>query len=221
MLNNFLQRLSQLWPDMNDIDREFIEGAVEYYRAYWRLPVGNAIDRLIQETELRPTMPPEAREELDVYDAKLKLDIRSCICIESRFLNIIWGRKMLRAKEIQNIKEILITMKKEILENLQERVKSSNINEQREIGDIFDDADLEQSRDFNLLLTTRERQKLQQIDAALKRMDEGEYGICEECGEDVPIGRLKAMPFTALCVKCKSKQERIAGHSVVSLKEKG
>ncbi|MEA3223544.1 MAG: TraR/DksA family transcriptional regulator [Thermodesulfobacteriota bacterium] len=128
---------------------------------------------------------------------------------------------MLRTKEIQHIKDILIEMKKEILEALQERVASGNINEQREIGDVFDDADLEQSREFNILLTTREKQKVQQIDAALQKMGAGNYGLCEECGEEIPIGRLKALPFATLCVKCKSKQEITEGPSIVSSERTG
>jgi len=112
-------------------------------------------------------------------------------------------------------------MKKEILEALQERVNSSNINEQREIGDVFDDADLEQSREFNILLTAREKQKVQQIEAALQKMGTGNYGLCEECGEEIPIGRLKALPFATLCVKCKSKQESTEGPSIVSTERTG
>ena len=53
---------------------------------------------------------------------------------------------MLRKNELLEIKEILAEMKHEILKNLEERIKSNDISEQREIGDIFDDADLEQSR---------------------------------------------------------------------------
>jgi len=128
---------------------------------------------------------------------------------------------MLRTKEIQRIKDILVEMKKEILEALQERVNSSNINEQREIGDVFDDADLEQSREFNILLTAREKQKVQQIEAALQKMGTGNYGLCEECGEEIPIGRLKALPFATLCVKCKSKQESTEGPSIVSTERTG
>jgi len=73
---------------------------------------------------------------------------------------------MLRKNELLEIKEILAEMKHEILKNLGERIKSNDVSDQREIGDIFDDADLEQSREFNLLLSTRERQKLEQIENA-------------------------------------------------------
>lgn len=127
---------------------------------------------------------------------------------------------MLRIKELKTIKEILSKMEKDILGDLQERIKSSNVDEQRDIGDMFDDADIEQSREFNLLLSSRERQKLQQIKAALKRMEAREYGLCEECGEEIPVGRLKAMPFATLCVKCKSQQESLEGQVATTAEEK-
>jgi len=137
---------------------------------------------------------------------------------------------MLKPKDLQEIKEILLTMKKELLEDLEERIKSSDVSDQRVIGDIFDDADLEQSREFNLLLNTREKQKIKQIEQALLKLENGEYGlklengeygICENCEEDIPVGRLKAMPFASLCVKCKSEQESIEGHAIVYPNEKG
>lgn len=128
---------------------------------------------------------------------------------------------MLRKNELLEIKEILIEMKHEILKNLEERIKTNDLSEQREIGDIFDDADLEQSREFNLLLSSRERQKVEQIESALSRMEIGEYGYCEDCGENIPVGRLKAMPFAILCVKCKSERESMEGHAPLYLEEKG
>ncbi|HHO75363.1 MAG TPA: TraR/DksA family transcriptional regulator [Deltaproteobacteria bacterium] len=128
---------------------------------------------------------------------------------------------MLRKNELLEIKDILVEMKQEILKNLDERIKSNDMSEHREIGDIFDDADLEQSREFNLLLTTRERQKLDQIENALSKLDQGEYGYCEDCEESIPVGRLKAMPFATLCVKCKSERESLEGTPSVFIEEKG
>jgi DnaK suppressor protein len=128
---------------------------------------------------------------------------------------------MLRKDELLEIKEILVKMKQEILQNLEERIKSNDMSDQREIGDIFDDADLEQSREFNLLLSTRERQKLDQIESALSKIEKGEYGYCEDCDETIPVGRLKAMPFATLCVKCKSEREILEGHTNAYVEEKG
>lgn len=129
--------------------------------------------------------------------------------------------EMLKPKDLQEIKEILLTMKKELLTDLDERIKTSDVSDQRVIGDIFDDADLEQSREFNLLLNTREKQKIKQIEQALLKLENGEYGICENCEDDIPVGRLKAMPFASLCVKCKSEQESIEGHAIIYPSEKG
>lgn len=129
---------------------------------------------------------------------------------------------MLRKNELLEIKEILLQMKKDILKTLAERIKSNDLTDQREIGDIFDDADLEQTRELNLLLGTRERQKLDQIESALSRMEQGEYGFCEDCEENIPAGRLKAMPFATLCVKCKSERESMEGpNAPIYVEEKG
>ena len=50
-------------------------------------------------------------------------------------------------------------------------------------------------------------EELTQVKNALKRLDAGEYGICEACGEEISIGRLKAMPFATLCVACAEARE--------------
>ncbi|MFH1026538.1 MAG: TraR/DksA family transcriptional regulator [Pseudomonadota bacterium] len=76
-------------------------------------------------------------------------------------------------------------------------------------GDIYDQASSERDRELGLLLGDREREKVHNIDEALLRIDEGDYGICEECDEEIPLGRLKAMPFTRHCVKCKSDLEKM------------
>ena len=56
-------------------------------------------------------------------------------------------------------------------------------------------------------LTDSERRLIRKIQAAIQRLDEGTYGICEDCGEDISIPRLKARPVTKLCINCKARQE--------------
>ena len=46
------------------------------------------------------------------------------------------------------------------------------------------------------------------IEDALLRLGEGSYGICDECGEEIGVGRLKVMPFTRLCVRCQEELEK-------------
>jgi len=111
-------------------------------------------------------------------------------------------------KEIQ---DILLQMKedtlREITKSLKNGADTALISEPS--GDIYDQASSERDRELGLLLGDREREKVHAIDEALLRIKENEYGICEECEEEIPLGRLKAMPFARHCVKCKSDLEKL------------
>lgn len=65
-------------------------------------------------------------------------------------------------------------------------------------------------QELTLSLLGSEKGALDQIDAALKRIEDGSYGHCEACGAKIPEPRLKAIPYAAQCVRCASKQE--TGH---------
>ena len=65
---------------------------------------------------------------------------------------------------------------------------------QEAIADLYDLADDERERQFSILLCDRDREKLIQIDEALERIEDGTYGICEECGCKISEKRLKIMP---------------------------
>lgn len=110
----------------------------------------------------------------------------------------------------QEIQQILLTMKEQTLLEIKRSIKKgSEVSVGEEpTGDIYDQASSERDRELGLLLNDREREKLHSIDEALLRIAEGEYGICEECDEDIPMGRLKVLPFTRHCVKCKSDLEK-------------
>jgi DnaK suppressor protein len=74
-----------------------------------------------------------------------------------------------------------------------------------DMADIGTDA-FEQELALNLLGS--EEEVLEQIDAALKRIEEGTYGQCQECGREIPKTRLDAIPYASLCVKCAAREER-------------
>lgn len=109
------------------------------------------------------------------------------------------------------IRGILEKLKEDTLREIRKSVKNGTeaVAAIEPGGDIYDQASSERDRELGLLLGDREREKIHSIDEALLRIDEGEYGICEECDEDIPLGRLKAMPFTRHCVKCKSDLEKL------------
>ncbi len=113
-------------------------------------------------------------------------------------------------ERLDEIKNLLLQMKAETLKEINKSLKStSDVTSGEPSGDIYDQASSERDRELGLLLGDREREKLRNIDEVLLRLDEGEYGICEECGDDIPLGRLKVMPFARYCVRCKSDIEKM------------
>ncbi len=86
--------------------------------------------------------------------------------------------------------------------------------EKLNLPDAIDLASEESTRDFSIRLKDRERKLIYKIKKALDRLDEGTYGICEVCGEDIAEKRLIARPVTTHCIDCKTEaetQERIRG----------
>jgi RNA polymerase-binding protein DksA len=85
---------------------------------------------------------------------------------------------------------------------------------EREPGDTqFDEESgegdtLNVERERDLALSASATQAVEEIDRALRRMDTGHYGICERCGKKIAVARLEALPFAALCIECKSREER-------------
>jgi DnaK suppressor protein len=78
-------------------------------------------------------------------------------------------------------------------------------NHMAELGsDNFD-------RELTLSLLGTENATLDQIEAAIERIEDGTYGQCEECGGNIPEPRLEAIPYAALCVRCASQQEEGGG----------
>lgn len=98
----------------------------------------------------------------------------------------------------------------EMLEEAQQKGDTTleDLTDSNEIfADPADRASAESDRAFTLRIRDRERRLIRKIQAAVQRIEDGTYGICEECGDDISIPRLKARPVTKLCINCKSRQE--------------
>ena len=74
--------------------------------------------------------------------------------------------------------------------------------------DPNDRATLESDRNFTLRIRDRERKLISKIEKAIERIEDGSFGICEECGCEISARRLEARPVTTLCIECKEEQER-------------
>ncbi len=75
-------------------------------------------------------------------------------------------------------------------------------------ADPTDRAAAESDRAFLLRIRDRERKLIAKIQEALRRIDDGTYGICETCGEEIGQKRLEARPVTTQCIDCKSEAEQ-------------
>ncbi|HBX43435.1 MAG TPA: molecular chaperone DnaK [Deltaproteobacteria bacterium] len=106
------------------------------------------------------------------------------------------------------IKDMLLKMREELVRDIARRSKATAVSGVSDIGDILDSVSEERTRELDMILTDREKQKLKQIDDALDRIEEGTYGLCEECGIKIPRARLRVVPFAKYCVECKEVIER-------------
>ena len=112
-------------------------------------------------------------------------------------------------KDLKYFKDLLTKKREETLKSVEEI---------REIGmgiapdDLADEVDLassESDQSMSLRLKDRERILLNKIDNALIQIEEGTYGTCESCGEEIGNKRLEARPVTDLCFRCKEEQEKM------------
>lgn len=109
---------------------------------------------------------------------------------------------------MKSIKDMLLKMREELVREIARRSRATSEGTAPDIGDILDSVSEERTRELDMILTDREKQKLKQIDDALDRIEENTYGLCEECGVKIPKGRLKVVPFAKYCVECKESIER-------------
>ncbi len=77
--------------------------------------------------------------------------------------------------------------------------------------DEIDQAATDIDKEMRMRLCNRETLYLKKVEEALRRIEDGSFGECEECGEDIEFRRLEARPTATLCVSCKEEQERKEG----------
>ena len=97
----------------------------------------------------------------------------------------------------------------EILRKAKQTLEQDMALDTDDLPDEMDLASSEYLQSFTFRLRGREKSFLDKIEKALKKIDEGSFGVCEECGEEISVKRLEARPETTLCIRCKEDQERM------------
>jgi DnaK suppressor protein len=115
----------------------------------------------------------------------------------------------MRKRDKERCRAILETQRESIFENAT-RVRKGELElDQDDFPDEMDMALAESSLSFAGRIRERERRLLSKIGEALERIEQGDYGDCTSCGEEIGIKRLLARPVARLCIECKDEQERL------------
>ena len=117
--------------------------------------------------------------------------------------------KALNKKELKKFQELLEDKRKAVLERARQMLSVENMAlDTNDLPDEMDLASSEYLQSFEFRLRGREKSLLSKLDLALKKIDDGTFGICEICEEPIGKKRLEARPETNLCIRCKEDQER-------------
>ncbi|MDD5069112.1 MAG: TraR/DksA C4-type zinc finger protein [Candidatus Omnitrophica bacterium] len=124
-------------------------------------------------------------------------------------------KKKFPKKELNEYKEILLNLREDLMQQIRDISEDTLMKSQKEMsGDmsgyslhLADMATDNYEREFNLGLVSNERKHLLEIEDALKRIEEDDYGFCHSCQKLISKIRLKAVPFSKYCKRCQEKLE--------------
>lgn len=119
-------------------------------------------------------------------------------------------RKALTKTQLRAIREGLVVERAGLLAQVEDLNAEADVNNWREGGFDDDPADAGSAsfeRETAQSLSNHARKLLEEIDDALRRMDAGTYGKCENCGQRIELERLEALPYARLCLECKRRDE--------------
>jgi DnaK suppressor protein len=114
----------------------------------------------------------------------------------------------MKKRDKERFNKLLTTWLEELLNQAGDTVSGMTVPKEN-FPDPTDRAALEADRNFMLRIRDREHKLIKKIKQAIKRIENETYGICESCGEDISLKRLKARPVTTQCIDCKSKEEAL------------
>lgn len=115
--------------------------------------------------------------------------------------------RLANIKQIEELKSALILKKELIAKNIEGSRESIDSLKNAECNDDYDYAEVSSDSFKEGIIAKQQLKELNEIKDALKRIEEGKYGICEMCDEAIAIGRLRAKPFAKFCTPCREIYE--------------
>jgi len=114
----------------------------------------------------------------------------------------------MNVKELKKFKKMLEDSKLQLLQAAKKTLMEDSNFDTDDLPDEIDLASSEYAQSMVFRLRDREKLLLKKIDKAMLRIDDGTFGVCERCEEDISLKRLEARPVTTLCIRCKEEQEK-------------
>lgn len=113
----------------------------------------------------------------------------------------------------KELRKILIELRDEIVNKISQEM-GTKVDEDPRMStlstmDIGDLSQLDLNEDIDYTLLNMQIERLREVENALDRLEEGTYGVCEECGASINLERLNVLPFTTCCVQCQERREQM------------
>ena len=115
----------------------------------------------------------------------------------------------MKKRDLQRFQKMLLEQREQLLGNARKALSGDIHLDPDDFPDEIDTASSEIGLSFIGRLRERERGLLNKINAALDKIEQGVYGECENCGEEIGLKRLEARPVAELCIDCKAEQEKL------------
>ena len=118
-------------------------------------------------------------------------------------------------EQVKQFRQLLITERAKLAEEIKTIAREASTSPRDASGDLSaytvhmaDMAADTYDRELSMNLVSSEQELLYQIDDALKRLDDGSFGICQQCSQPIAMSRLKAVPYASLCIACQRAKEQ-------------
>ena len=119
----------------------------------------------------------------------------------------------MRKNDLVKFKKIFVEQRQQLLMNVS--VIDENLMVRPEDKDEVDQANADIEQNMRMQLKNRENFTLQKVNEAIRRIEEGTYGECNNCGDHIELRRLQARPTTTLCIACKEEEEKGNASSIL------
>ena len=121
----------------------------------------------------------------------------------------------LNKDQIKQLRQLLITERAKLAEEIKQIARDASTSPRDASGDLSaytvhlaDMAADTYDRELSMNIASSEQEMLYQIDDALKRLDDGSYGVCQQCNHPIAMSRLKAVPYASMCIECQRSKEK-------------